>query len=226
MYERSLEVRRRLGDHKMMASVLSNLGIVAEYEGDYGLSRELHEQALALRSEGGDRWAIAVSMTNLGMIASLEGRHEDARGRFEEAMRLNREVGDGWMVTISHNNLGNAYRGLGDYPAALAQYAECLRAHRQHEDSWALAFLIEDIARLAALSGDPLRALELVGAADALREAIGSPRGTALEREIDADIDPAASRLPVEEREAARRRGLAMDRESAIEVGLSLAGGP
>jgi class 3 adenylate cyclase/tetratricopeptide (TPR) repeat protein len=223
LYERSLEVRRRLGDRKMMASVLSNLGIVAEYEGDYALSRSFHEQALELRTEGGDRWAIAVSMTNLGMIASLEGRHAEARARFGEAMRLNREVGDSWMVAISHNNLGNAYRGLRDYPAALEHYRDCLRAHRERDDSWALAFLIEDVGRLAALVGDPRLALELVGAADSLREAIGSPRGAALDREIAADVDPVAAALSVDQREAARRRGLAMGRDRAIELALSLA---
>ncbi len=223
LYERSLEVRRRLGDRKMMASVLSNLGIVAEYEGDYALSISFHEQALELRTESADRWAIAVSMTNLGMIASLEGRNEDARARFEEAMRLNREVGDSWMVAISHNNLGNAYRGLGDYAAALGHYADCLRAHREHDDSWALAFLIEDVGRLAALTGDPQLAVELIGAADALREAIGSPRGAALQREIDTDVDPEAAALSLAERAQALERGRAMGRERAIELALSLA---
>ncbi len=222
-YEQSLAVRRRLGDTKMMASVLSNLGIVAEYEGDYPRSRALHEQALELRSEIGDRWAIANSMTNLGMIDIFEGRNEEARARFEEAMRLNREVGDSWRVVICHNNLGNANRGLRDYPAAREHYGECLRAHREHDDDWALAFLLEDVGRLAAQMADPRLALELVGAADALREAIGSPRGAALEREIAGDIEPAAAGLTVARRDAARRRGRAMSRERAIALALSLA---
>ena len=34
-----------------MGSLLSNLGVVAEYRGDYELSREYHERALALREE-------------------------------------------------------------------------------------------------------------------------------------------------------------------------------
>ena len=172
----SLAVRRRLGDIKMMASVLSNLGIVAEYEGDYALARSLARAGARAATEIGDRWAIAVSMTNLGMIASLEGLQRGGTGRFEEAMRLNREVGDSWMVAISHNNLGNANRGLGDYAAAREHYAECLRAHREHDDKWALAFVLEDVARLAALSGQPERALELLGAADALHDQIGAPR--------------------------------------------------
>jgi class 3 adenylate cyclase/tetratricopeptide (TPR) repeat protein len=221
-YERSLAVRRRLGDVKMMASVLSNLGIVAEYQGDYGRSRSLHEQALKLRTELGDRWAIANSMTNLGMIATHEGRNEEARARFEEAMRLNREVGDGWRVVVAHNNLGNANRGLGDHAAAREHYAQCLRAHRDRDDKWALAFLLEDVGRLAALTGRPELALELLGAADALREQIGAPRAAALEREILDELAPAATALAAGQRSAARARGRALGPAAAIAAALSL----
>ncbi|MCW2974895.1 MAG: repeat-containing protein [Actinomycetia bacterium] len=217
-YEESLTIRRRLGDRKMMASVLSNLGVVAEYEGDYEASRSLHEQALGLRTDLGDRWAIAVSMTNLGMIAVLQERYEQARERFDEAMRLNREVGDSWMVAISHNNLGNANRGLGDFAAAREHYAESLRAYREYDDQWALAFLLEDIAMLAALEGRPEPALELLGAADTLRDATGSPRGDALEAEIDRRLQAAYSTFGERAAAAARARGAALELPAALDL--------
>jgi tetratricopeptide (TPR) repeat protein len=221
-YEQSLAVRRRLGDVRMMASVLSNLGIVAEYEADFPLARSLHEQALALRTDLADRWAIANSMTNLGMIATLEGRNEEARARFEDAMRLNREVGDNWRVVVCHNNLGNACRGLGDYVAASDHYDESLRAHREHDDKWALAFLLEDVSRLLALTGQPERALELLGAADAVREEIGSPRSAGLDQAILGDVGPAITSLPTPQQSAARARGQALGRARAIDAALSL----
>lgn len=221
-YEESLAIRRRLGDRKMMASVLSNLGVVAEYEGEYERSRSLHGQALELRTELGDRWAIAVSMTNLGMIAVLQERHEEARERFDEAMRLNREVGDSWMVAISHNNLGNANRGLGDLDAARRHYAESLRSYRDHDDQWALAFLLEDVALLAAAEGSPAPALELAGAADALRAAIGSPRGGPLEAEIERGLAPARQALGEPEATAARARGAALDASAVFDAALAV----
>ena len=173
-YEIRSSIRERVGDKASMGGLLSNLGVVAEYDGDYEASRDFHERSLALRRELGDRWAIAVSLTNLGMIAVLQERYEEARGHFEEAMRLNREVGDSWMVAISHNNLGNAYRGLGEFEAARRDYAESLQAYRSYDDKWATAFLLEDVASLAALAGDGETALELTGAADTMREEIGS----------------------------------------------------
>ena len=74
-------------------ALLSNLAVVAEYQGDYDEAGRLGEQALALRRELGDRWAIGVSQNNLGMLASLRGRPEEAKERFTESMALHTQVG-------------------------------------------------------------------------------------------------------------------------------------
>src|SRR3954453_10236884 len=221
-YEASLEIRERIGDLKNMASVLSNLGIVAEYEERYDRARASHERALMLREELADRWAIANSMTNLGMIAYLEGDHDEARLRFEEAMRLNREGGDTWMVALADNNLGNATRELGDQAAARRHYAAALNAYRVYGDNWGMAFLLEDVARLAALLGEGERALELVGAAARLREEIGAPRTPALEEQLNATVAPATASLTATARDAAVRRGTELTLSDAAERALGL----
>jgi len=204
-----------------MANLLSNLGIVAEYRGDFEGSRGFHERALAIRTDLGDRRAIGNSANCLGMIAVLQKRYSEARDWFQKSMGLNREVGDAWMVAINHNNLGNATRGLGDYGAARRHYADSLRAYRAYDDRWALAFLLEDIAMLAALSGNPPSALELIGAADAFRESIGAPRSPSLAAEIRSQLDAAVAGLSDEERLALRSRGRALDLATAVDHALA-----
>ena len=222
-YEASLAIRERLGDKSGMAALYSNLGVIAEYRGNPRASREYHEQALGLRAQIDDRRAIAVSMTNLGTIAVLEHEYEEARDCFEDAMRLNREVGDAWMVAISDNNLGNATRGLGDYEAAQRHYGESLRAYRDYDDKWALAFLVEDIGQLAALRGEPECAFELIGAADALREEIGTPRGPGLDEELERQLGPARALLGAVA-DLARARGKALPPEDVFDLALRACG--
>jgi len=137
-------------------------------------------------------------------------------------MLLCREVGDAWMVAICHNNLGNATRGLGDYKAAWSHYADSLRAYRDYDDRWAVAFLLEDIGILAALCGDAPAALEVLGAADALREGIGAPRAPSLEEEIAAQMASCIAALSEEAREALRARGRELGLSAAIERALAL----
>lgn len=224
-YEASLAIRRRLGDHRQAASVLSNLGVVAEYEGDYPKARAYHEDALALRGELGDRWGIAVSMTNLGMIALLQERHAEARTHFEEALRLNREVGDTWMVANGNNNLGNANRGLGELEAARSSYAESLRMFGEYDDRWSLAFLLEDVAVLASLTDAAADAFYLLGAADALRAEIASPRGDALDEEIRRRLDGARTLLGDTAAAEAHRLGESEGLEAALVVALAVCRG-
>ena len=76
--EASLEIRREVGDAGGAGALLSNLAIVAEYEGDYERSRALHEEGLALRVEAGDTAAIAISTMNLGVM--LATRRADGGG--------------------------------------------------------------------------------------------------------------------------------------------------
>jgi predicted ATPase len=219
-YQASLAIRERLGDKSSMAALLSNLGIVVEYQGDLDAARRFHERALALRTEMGDRWAIAVSTNNLGLILAMQRRFDEARTLLQRSMQLSGEVGDGWLVAIGHNNLGNTTRGLGDYDAARTHYRDSLRAYRDFDDKWAMAILLEDIGMLAALSGDAPAALELAGAAETLRVAIGAPRAPPQEEEIEAKLNTAAASLSDEERTAHRARGRALDLAAAIERAL------
>ena len=217
-YEESLVIRERLGDRASMGGLYSNLGVVAEYRGDYAAARAVNEQALAIRTEIGDRWAIGVSQNNLGMIALNEGSFEAARGHFEESMRLNREVGDAWMVAIGHNNLGNATRGTGDLAAARTHYAASLVAYRAFDDRWALAFLLEDIGILAAEAGDAERAHQAIGAAEALRATISSPRAPSLVDSLAAALAEARLTLGSSRADAAVAAGRELDLEAAVQA--------
>ena len=223
-YEASLRIREIAGDKASMGSLLSNLGIVAEYRGEFERSHVFHERALALRTEIGDRWAIGNSANCLGMVAVLQRRYAEARDWFQKSMLLNREVGDTWMVAICHNNLGNATRGLGDYETARRHYAESLRAYRDYDDRWAMAFLLEDIGVLEALSGEAASAFELIGCADALREAIGTPRSPSLEVEIAKELAAVAPLVSEQEQHKLRAYGRSLNLAEAIDTALKICG--
>ena len=219
-YEASLALRRRLDDRAQAAALLSNLGIIAEYTGDYDAARDLNEQALALRTEIGERRAIGVSQNNLGMIALLQKDFVDARARFTETTRLALEVGDPWVLAIARNNLANALRGLGDLDGARAGYADSLEAYLQWDDRWATAILFEDLAVTAARLGDRSAALRLLGAAETLREQIGSPRSPSDEAGLADVLEPDGG-LGADD-EAAVAQGRALDLAAAAELAFTV----
>ena len=224
-YERSLAIRVELGDGPAEASLLSNLAIVAEYEEDYDRAQEMYEQALDLRTRLGDRWGIGVSQNNLGMIAYLRHDHAAARARLEEALRTELEVGDLWMGAIARHNLGNAFRELGDMAAARRHYRDALSTYGLTGDKWAQCLVFEDIAMLAT-TDEPRSALRLIGAAEAVREAIGSPRVPAQQAELDDRLRPLRDRFgPQAAQDHAAGRELGSDRAHQLALQLCQAEG-
>ncbi len=209
-YQRSLEIRERLGDRASIGSLLSNLALVAECEGDLEQARTMNERALAMREELGDRWAICISQNNLGMIALLQSDFASAQMRFQESMRLATEIGDRWIVAVGHHNLGNANVGLGEPEQAGDAFLQALQAYEDYGDLWSVALLVEDMVLLALAKDELVHAVELVGAADALRTRLEAPRPPAVTATLEAALDPVRPRLGDGE-SAAHDRGLNVD---------------
>ena len=214
-YEQSLEIRQRLGEQASIGSLFSNLAVVAENEGDLEGAKEMNERALAIREGVGDRWAICVSHNNLGMIALLQQDFFTAEMRFQESMRLATEVGDRWIVAVGHHNLANANLGLGRLDQAGADFLQALQAYEDYSDQWSIALLAEDMVPLAVANEQFTAALELVGAADSLRERLNAPRPSPSVAVLDAALAPARAR-GIDE--ASVRRGRSLDDAAIISM--------
>ena len=174
-----------------MGALLSNLGVMAEYEGDYERARALNEEALAFRVEAGDKNATALSLMNLGNVLLKAGNVAESRARQEESLSLSRETGDRWLSALGEHNLGILTRAEGDLDQTRSLFASALPVYRDHGEKWALAFMLEDIAVLGVLLGEMELALRLAGAGAELRDEIGAPRGAAEQVELDEQLAPA-----------------------------------
>jgi tetratricopeptide (TPR) repeat protein len=150
----------------------------------------------------------------------IGGEPDAARRYSEQAVALAREIGDRFNIAIGQNNLGNALRLLGEWRAAGEQYAAAVAGYRELDDRWGFAFLLEDVALLAAGSSQGEDAFRLIGAADTLRSEIGAPREASLDRDIAAGMAPARDSVPVVDAERAAAEGAALGIEDAIALVL------
>lgn len=219
-YEACLGLARALGDKVLEGRVLSNLGIVAFHEGDADAARRRFVESLAVRREVGNPLWIANSLGNLGMLALEAGDYSGARPYIEESLALERATGDRSAIAISLNNLGKALTAQGDYAQARATLREAIQINGELGEPWALNYLLEDMGVLAALTGQPERALRLAGAAAALREAISAPLSPPEQAQLDAALAPARAALDAAEQAAAAAQGRALSAEQAVAEAL------
>ncbi len=224
-YNRSLSLRRELGDREQEASLYSNLGIVARRLGNPDRARRYYEDSLTIRESLGERWAIAVSLNNLGNLAIDSEDYTNARHQLERALLIWREIGERWAMTNTIHNLANVAREERDFQQAERLYAESIGGWRELDDRWGISYWLEDTGLLQLRLDRPQRAMQLMGAGTALREQIGAPRPPAYDTILVKKLFPARQALGEETADLAMKTGQALELDEAIELALAINNG-
>jgi len=219
-YLESMAIRERLGDRAGVAAMATNLGVVAIDGGEVADARETLERGREIYRELGDRRGMVLTAGNLAWVSLMAADAEGARAYAEETISLAREIGDRLNIAIGQNNLASALRLLGQWEAAGTEYATVLETYRELDDRWSMTFLLEDIALLAAGSGQADDAFRLYGAADGQRIEIGAPRAPSLQQDLDARLAPARASLDHDAVARAVSDGVAMSLEEGIALAL------
>jgi predicted ATPase/DNA-binding SARP family transcriptional activator len=174
-YEESLAVRRAQGDTLGVAASLNSLGVVALDQCDYERARALFEESLALKRTLGDQKGIAGSLNNLGLVVSSLGDYVCAERLYEESLALSRQLGSRLSEATVLGNLGAVALQLGDAGRAESLFEAGLALFEQLGDKDGVAECLEGLAGVAGMHAAGWRVARLCGAAEALREAIGTP---------------------------------------------------
>jgi ATP/maltotriose-dependent transcriptional regulator MalT len=137
-------------------------------------ARAMEEEALALFQEVGDATGTAFVLQNLASVLSLQGEYGRAQALLEESLTLSRRGGDVWNITLSLLFLGWVSIGQGDYADARALLEESLEISMARGNMWIMAIGLVGLAAVATAQGGLVRAVWLMSAAKAVREAIGA----------------------------------------------------
>lgn len=180
-YEESIVSWRQVGDAAGIARALSNLGMVLHEQGDPGGAQARYEESLALHRQQRDlnRWSIAATLNNLGRAVHEQGDRARAGALFAESLALKQEIGDSAGTAATLGNLADVASADGDYLHAATLYRDSVALYDALGDHGGIAFGCEGMAHMAAqvesAAADPLRAVRLLAAANALRTAADLP---------------------------------------------------
>lgn len=132
------------------------------------------EEGLALARSVGDDWLIAQRLNFLGDLARSQGKDEEAAQRYEEAVGLLRAQDLTGTVPSLLHNLGYIALRAGNGRRARATFREALQQFRDQGDQRGIADCLDGMAGVLVVMGQAERAAELFGAAEALRERVGT----------------------------------------------------
>lgn len=221
--EESLALSRELGDTAGAAAALSNLAWAALLGDDLERASALAEEAVTLERSLGDTGGVARALLILGLVAVVRRDHERAMALHEESLTLARKAGDGLSIAVSLGMGAFASLGRGDNQRARALCEQGLALSQRPRVMNVTAFHLHASAALAGSQGRPVRSARLWGAAESLRELIGTILSPVELRVYVPYIEAARTRIDAVAWEGAWAEGKAMTIEEA--AGYALAEG-
>ncbi len=175
LYAQRLTLHRNLGDNEGIADTLNYLGWMAVFQGDPEQAIKLLEESLALYRELGKEQGVASSLQGLAMAAAFQREYRRAATLSEESLIIRRQLHDRSNLILSLSCLALATTFLGDLKRAMQACQEALALSEVLGYKSGLAYGLEALAGSVGAQGQAERAATLFGAAEALRDAIGTP---------------------------------------------------
>jgi non-specific serine/threonine protein kinase len=140
---------------------------------EFARAEALWQEELALRRELHDQNGVAWALQNLGFPVMLQGDAARAVDLFEQALAIHAASGDHYGMGYTHAKMGRASLLQGDEITAATHYSEALSKFRALKDQWGATYVLEEVAWLAVRTGQAERAVRLLAATAALRDADG-----------------------------------------------------
>jgi non-specific serine/threonine protein kinase len=219
--EESLDLYQKLGDQEGMAWVLNNIGNVRLDQGDYDGAVSLYEESLARYRELGEKDGISRTLNNLAIVAAYQEDYVRSLSLFEESLVVHRELGYKDGIAQLLTNLGELTLRQENFERALAYYQEGLAMHWELGYKNGIAYCMEGLAAVIAVMGRPIQAARLWGAAQKLREQIGTSLSTADRADQERRVAAARAQLDEAAFEQAWAEGRAIPLEQAIHDALA-----
>ena len=154
MLEKSLVLRRRLGNPLDIAATLSTLSWVRLHEGDAVQARVCEEEALALFRQLGDRNGEAIGLQHLGEIDLELADHEGACRHIEQSLAIARTIMHGELESECERMRGEVALEEGDFLAARAKFRRALEVSSGAADKRGEATALWFLGKMDVVEGN------------------------------------------------------------------------
>ncbi|MFN8471117.1 MAG: BTAD domain-containing putative transcriptional regulator [Anaerolineae bacterium] len=221
LLEQALPLAREGGDLGLLALTASDLGWRRYERGERESAKALWAEALQVAQQAKDGWLVAVVTASLGEAALNDGDLERAASLFAESTSLARSLGDSLLLAFHLALLARVRAGQGDSAGATACLLESLDIRQEYGNKANIAACLEGLAAVAATERRPAAlswAVQLLGAAEALRDAVHTPIPPVECPAYTSTVDALRAKLPDADfaKAWAAGRALSLDGEIAL----------
>jgi tetratricopeptide (TPR) repeat protein len=214
----AVEMWRRLDDQSGLPRALGVLGELEVERGHFDAARGLYEEYLTLARASGDSRLLLGALGSLANLELSERRYDSALELFRQGVAIATELGDPVKLVINQHNLACTLHRMGKFEEAATQMLDRVAQILRLNTPWMLIVFAEDYAATLAELGRYDQAARLLGAADAMRDRVGSKRPPSQQIYIDQPIAKARNAVSAEEWDTYYQAGHSMTVEQALAI--------
>jgi non-specific serine/threonine protein kinase len=220
LHQESLQLWREMDNKRGIARSLNYIGFASWLDGDFERTATVCEETLGLFRALGDKEGIIWSLLNMSAVMYYRKKHDEAVSLCNESLALSEGIGYKEGIAWSLNIWGNIERRRKQFEPSKTMLRESLELHYELQDRWRVASVLESLAAIAFEQEKPERSVRLLGAAEALRAAVGTPLPPVEHEDRDRYLKMARSALGEEKFTTLRREGQTMPVEQIIVYAL------
>ena len=221
LFERSLAIWRDLGDRDREARALNSLASIHHHLGDLDTARSLLEDSIAVARQAGGGFPLRAALTNLGQAETDAGNFDRATQVLQEALALDREQNDLWSIAVAQQSLAAVSLCAGRAGEARERLRAALNYVVSCGNPEFLATTLELSAAIAAELGEGVRTARLAGAAEAIRQKVGTPIPPTDAALLERFLAPARATIPSQEWHAELAVGRTLSQQQAARLLVS-----
>lgn len=218
--EQGIALNRQTTDTRSVKFPMIILASLCVRMGQFERAGTLYEECLRLNRELADSEGTANALYGIATVAKTRGEYHRAQQWCEQSLALyaslNHQFGVGWCYHV----LGDIARTQADYAEALAHYQHCLTVWLHREDHVNDARVLDDMAKVWHQLGKSARAVQLLGAAQAIREGADAKLTDFEQADYEAVLAACRAALTEAAYRDAWMRGHTLQPEQAVALAL------
>lgn len=208
---------RKRGDSWGAGRAAQMAGGTAWLAGDLEAASELLWESIGFFRDLADDESYASSLTFLGGVAHYRGDQVAARANLAAALDRFAALDFPEGIAWARNLLGLVELREGRIEEADRHLRASLAIHRRVGDRWRTASVLEALAEVRRLRGDPARAAALLGMAEGVRSAIGTPVPAIEQADLAMTVAEVRAGLGTDGFDRAIARGRALPPEEVLD---------
>ena len=177
---------------------------------------------LAAFEELGDLWGIGTTLHAMCRLRVVYGDYDGAGDLFERTVAAVERSGDDLGIALGLMNVARERVSAGDHGGAARVIRDCVQRMREGGMTYAGDDVLEILSEVGLAQGESVAAIEILAAADILRERIRTPLWPPAAERHERLVDSLVGVVGQESYDAAYARGTRLDDNELYELAMKL----